>query len=147
MPRFAVHPDHLHAALEERCERVRKSRSTVLFRRGEKAFGMFLVLRGTVSLDFGVDSSAKLASAYGPGALVGLPATLTGRNYSMTATVTDDAELGFLTSLAVNSLLRQRPDLCQQLLTILGEKISQTRQITRALLNNETPPSQGANVV
>jgi CRP-like cAMP-binding protein len=139
MPLFTAHPD-LHMALEERCERVRKSRSTVLFRRGDKAVGMFLVLRGTVRLDFGVDSSAKLASAYGPGALVGLPATLTGRNYSMTATVTDDAELGFLTSQALNSLLRQRPDVCQQLLTILGEKISETRQVTRALLLTGSTP-------
>src|SRR5580704_380254 len=133
MPRFTAHPD-LHAALERRCERVRKPRSTVLFRRGERAFGMFLILKGTVSLDFGVDSSVGLANTYGPGALVGLPATLTGRDYSMTATVTDDAELGFLTARAVESLLREQPDLCQQLLTILSAKIAHTEQLTKALV-------------
>jgi hypothetical protein len=57
---------------------IRSARTTVLFRRGEPAFGMFLILKGTASLDFGVDGAAGLASAYGPGALVGLPATLTG---------------------------------------------------------------------
>jgi hypothetical protein len=31
--------------------------------------------------------------SYGPGALVGLPSTLNRRNYFMTATVTEDAEL------------------------------------------------------
>jgi CRP-like cAMP-binding protein len=139
MPRFTAHPD-LHMALEERCERVRKSRSTVLFRRGEKAFGMFLILKGTVSLDFGVDSSVGLANTYGPGALVGLPATLTGRDYSMTATVTDDAELGFLTARAVESLLREQPDLCQQLLTILSAKIAHTEQLTKALVRKENLP-------
>ena len=36
-------------------EMVRKPRSTVLFRRGEKASGMFVVLSGKVSLDLGVD--------------------------------------------------------------------------------------------
>jgi CRP/FNR family cyclic AMP-dependent transcriptional regulator len=139
MPRFTAHPD-LHAALERRCERVRKPRSTVLFRRGERAFGMFLILKGTVSLDFGVDSSVGLANTYGPGALVGLPATLTGRDYSMTATVTDDAELGFLTARAVESLLRDQPDLCQQLLTILSAKIAHTEQLTKALVRKENLP-------
>jgi len=83
----------LQLALEQGCEKIRKPRYTVLFRRGEKAIGIFLVFSGKVSLDFGVDS--PLARTYGPGALVGLPATVTGRNYSMTATVTEDAELGF----------------------------------------------------
>jgi CRP-like cAMP-binding protein len=76
-------------------------------------------------LDFGVDGAAGLASTNGPGALVGLPATLTNRDSSMTATVTDDAELGFLTAEALQSLLRERPELCQELLVILGEKLAQ----------------------
>jgi CRP-like cAMP-binding protein len=139
MARYTAPPD-LHTALEQLCERVRKPRSTVLFRRGEKAFGMFLILRGTVSLDFGVDGAAAFARAYGPGALVGLPATLTKRNYSMTATVTDDAELGFLTTQVLESLLRQHAELCQQLLTILSAKISHTEQVTKALLRKEKLP-------
>ena len=128
----------LYAALQQRCERVRKPRLTVLFRRGEKAFGVFLVFRGTVSLDFGVDASTALAC--GPGTLVGLPASLTRTNYSMTATVTDDAELGFLTLQALVSLLRKHPDLCQQLLTILSAKVAHSEQVTKALLRNEEPP-------
>lgn len=133
----------LYAVLEQRCQRVRKPKSTVLFRRGEKAFGMFLVLRGTVSLDFGVDASTGLASACGPGALVGLPATLTRTNYSMTATVTDDAELGFLTPQVLVSLLREHPELRQQLLTILSAKVAHCEQVTKALLRQEKLPGLG----
>jgi len=84
---------NLQHVLEQRSERVCKPRSTVLFRRGDKASGMFVVLSGKVSLDLGVDSA--LCRTYGPGALVGLPSTLTRNNYSMTATVTEDAELVF----------------------------------------------------
>jgi len=130
----------LYEALEQRCERVRKRRSTVLFRRGENAFGMFLVLRGTVSLDFGVDAVTGLASVCGPGALVGLPATLTRTNYSMTATVTDDAELGFLTPQDLVSLLRKQPELRWQLLTILSAKVRHGEQVTKALLRREELP-------
>jgi len=136
---YIAHSD-LYVALEQRCDRVRKPRSTVLFRRGEKAFGMFLVLRGTVSLDFGVDASTALATACGPGALVGLPATLTRTNYSMTATVTDDAELGLLTPQDLVSLLRKQPELRQQLLTILSAKVAHSEQVTKALRRNEKLP-------
>ena len=139
MVRYTAPPD-LQTALEQRCERVRKLRSTVLFRRGEQAFGLFLILKGTVSLDFGVDSAAGLASSHGPGALVGLPATLTKRNYSMTATVTHDAELGFLTIQALESLLREHPEFCRELLEILGSKLAHNEQETKALLRKEKLP-------
>jgi CRP-like cAMP-binding protein len=65
---------------------------------------------------------------------VGLPATLTKRNYSMTATVGQNAELGFWPSEALQLLLRQRPELCQQLLAVLGERMSENQQVAKALL-------------
>ena len=136
---YISHPD-LYAALERRCDRVRKRRSTALFRRGEKAFGMFLVIRGAVRLDFGVDTSTALGNVCGPGALVGLPATLSRSNYSMTATVTEDAELGFLTPQDLVSLLHQQPELRQHLLTILSEKVAHSEQVAKALRCKEKPP-------
>lgn len=123
---------NLQTILEQRCERVRKPRFTVLFRRGDKASGMFVVLSGKVSLGFG-DNSA-FDRSYGPGALVGLPSTLTRRNYCMTATVTEDAELGFWSPEALDSLLHNRPDLCRQLLVILGEKMAENYQLEEASL-------------
>jgi CRP/FNR family transcriptional regulator, cyclic AMP receptor protein len=131
-----AHPD-LYAALERRCERVRKRRATVLFRRGDKAFGMFLVIKGTVRLDFGVDASTALGNLCGPGALVGLPATLSRTNYSMTATVTEDAQLGFLTPQAVAALLREQPEFRQDFLTILSAKVAHTEEVTKALRCDE----------
>jgi CRP-like cAMP-binding protein len=136
---YIAHSD-LYAALERCCEKVRKRRSTVLFRRGEKAFGMFLVIRGTVSLDFGVDAPTALANVCGPGALVGLPATLSRANYSMTATVTENAELGFLSPEALVCLLRKQPELRQHLLTILSAKAAHSEQVAKALRRNERLP-------
>jgi CRP-like cAMP-binding protein len=96
---------------------------------------MFVVFSGNISLDFGVNT--PLARSCGPGALVGLPSTITGCNYSMTATVTQDAELGFWTPGALESLLRDRPELCHQLLTILGEK---TIELQMAIKEAVNPP-------
>jgi len=124
---------HLRYILEQRSERVHKPKSTVLFRRGDKAFGMFVVLSGKVSLDLGVDSVA--GRSYGAGALVGLPSTITRQDYSMTATVTEDAELGFVSPEALEALLHKCPDLYQPLLVILSEKIAEGREDERVLLN------------
>jgi CRP/FNR family transcriptional regulator, dissimilatory nitrate respiration regulator len=133
-------PADLQTALKQNCERVRRRRGAVLFRRGENALGIFVVLAGKVSLDFGVDS--KFACSYGPGALVGLPATLTRRTYSMTATVIDDAELGFWSLDELDLLLQRRPDFCRQLLVILGERMAENQQMAKALLAKDERPEQ-----
>lgn len=131
---------HLRYILQQRSEKVRKPKSTVLFRRGDKACGMFVVLSGRVSLDLGVDS--LVGRTYGAGALVGLPSTLTRQNYSMTAVVMEDAELGFLSPEALESLLGQNPELCQPLLVILREKIAESREDERALVDRRVPTEQ-----
>jgi CRP-like cAMP-binding protein len=138
-------PIHLQTVLEQQGQTISKPKASVLFRRGEKASGVFLVLSGRVSLDFGVDSA--FARSYGPGALVGLPATLTGRNYAMTATVTEDAELVLWTPEALSSLLRNRPDFCRELLEIWGEKMAENQKVAKALLTRDEHPLQQANVV
>ena len=118
---------HLRYVLLQCSEKIRKPESTVLFRRGDKACGMFVVFSGKVSLDLGVDSI--MGRSYGAGALVGLPSTLTRQSYSMTATVTEDAELGFLTPDALEGLLRQHPDLYPP----LGFQIIQAQQRSGSL--------------
>lgn len=138
-------PVSLQVALNLCCERIRKPKGSVLFRRGERATGLYLVLSGKVSLDLEVDTA--FARAYGSGALLGLPATLTKRDYSMTATVTEDAELGFCSVQALDLLLRQRPDLTQELLAILTERMVENQQTVKAMLESKKPPLQWTSVI
>jgi CRP-like cAMP-binding protein len=133
----------LQTALQEHRVIIYKPKSAVLFRRGEKAFAMFVILSGKVSLDFGVDSA--LARSYGPGALVGSPATLTGRNYTMTATVLENAELVVWTREALDSLLQNRPDLRQQMLAVLGERMAENQKLAKAMLTRDEQPHQEIN--
>jgi CRP-like cAMP-binding protein len=128
---MAGDPSSLQSVLEQHSERISKPKSSVLFRLGEKASGMFVILSGRVKLDFGV---ASADCTYGPGALVGLPSTITRRNSSVTATVTEDAELGFLSPERLDSLLHQRPELCEKLLVILGERFTDNHRFVHALL-------------
>jgi CRP-like cAMP-binding protein len=136
-------PD-LQATLRQR-DKVRKPKSSVLFRRGEAAKGVFFLLSGKVSLDFGVDSS--FGRAYGPGALVGLPASMTSRPYSMTATVTEDAEVVFWPVPAFDALLRERPDLCRELIVIPGEKMAENQKLAHTVLHKPEHPIEESTVV
>jgi CRP-like cAMP-binding protein len=70
-----------------------------LFRRGDKAVGVFLVRRGKVSLS--LDGTSVISRTLGPGSLLGLPATLSGEPYSLTATVAEDCQLDFIRREAV----------------------------------------------
>jgi len=92
-----------------------------------------------VRLDFGVDT--PLTHFYGPGALVGLPATLTKLPYSLTATVTENAELGFLSSEVLDLLLRNDPALCRELLTVLGEETVELKKVKQTMLDSGDPAS------
>jgi hypothetical protein len=56
--------------------------------------------------------------------------------------VTENAELGFLSPEALERLLHQHPDLCQPLLLILGEKVAESHEDERALLNRREQPAQ-----
>ena len=124
---------HLKQALEEGSQRIHRKKSTVLFRRGEKAAGMFVVLRGRVTLDYGADSACSCSC--GPGALVGLPSTLTLNDYHMTATVAEDADLIFWNPRRLHSLLRERPDIREMLMAILKEKIAEYHAMETRLPN------------
>jgi len=123
-------PD-LQSILRQGCGRIRKPKNSTLFREGEKPVGVFVVLSGFVRLDFGVD--CPLSRTYGSGALLGLPATLTKSSYSMTATVAEDAEVGLWTPGALNALLVERPELCQQLLVLLCERMLDNHEIMKVL--------------
>jgi CRP-like cAMP-binding protein len=120
-------PITLQTALAREREKISKPKGSVLFRRGTEAFGMFVVLSGKVRLDFGVDSA--LSRTYGPGALVGLPATLTRRKYSMTATVTEEAELSFWNPKELELLLREHPIIATLCFRFLARRWPKTKNL------------------
>jgi CRP-like cAMP-binding protein len=125
--------------LEERCAKSLQRKSAILFCQGEDPFGIFVVFSGQVTLDFGVPRLKN--QCYGPGALLGLPATLTRQPYCMTAIVTEDAKVGFMPYEKVDLLLRECNDIRQQVLNLLGETLSESRKVAKALLSESSRKS------
>jgi CRP-like cAMP-binding protein len=85
---------------------------------------------------FSVDSENNIypPRTLGPGEIAGLPATLTG-HYSLTARVTEDAELGFIPGPRVTEILQLSPHLCMMAMRLMSEEIARVRTALR-----ETPP-------
>ena len=114
---------HLKAIATE----VFKPRGSVLFRRGDVVGGMFVVYSGRVKLGLGCDEQLYPSRNLGAGALVGLPATVSGEPYSMTAEVLEDAQLGFVPREGILDLLRSNSALSFEVMRLLSEEISGMR--------------------
>jgi CRP-like cAMP-binding protein len=69
------------------------------------------------------------------GSIIGLPATINGSQYSLTAVTLCDAKLGFIARKQLLKQMREDPLLAMEILKILSREIHDMREIIR---NNRT---------
>jgi CRP/FNR family transcriptional regulator len=122
-----VPPPGLQTELERLATIVFKPKGTILFRRGDSVSGMFLIRNGQVSLTLDCKNPAYPARTLGPGAIAGLPATVSGNPYSLTAKTVEDSELAFVPRDVALACLHKHPLLCFQVMDMLGGEISDIR--------------------
>lgn len=106
---------------------ISKAKGSILFRHGDAGIGLYLIRCGKVSLALDGVSHAFPPRVLGAGSVVGLPATVAGSPYSLTAKVVEEAELAFVPREAVVDCLRQNPQLCFEVMDMLSGEISGTR--------------------
>ena len=116
----------LATELDRVASNVTLRKGTALFRCGDILSGVFVVRKGSVTLSVDNEASIYPPQTVGAGAIVGLPATLTG-HYSLTALVTEDAELGFVPGPAVTQMLEISPELCMIAMRLMSEEIARVR--------------------
>ncbi|MGA7686857.1 MAG: cyclic nucleotide-binding domain-containing protein [Terriglobales bacterium] len=104
-----------------------EAKGTVLFRRGDEVRGLFLIRSGRVSVALDTGSMEYPPRILGPGAVVGLPATVAGSAYKLTAEVVDSAELAFVPRTEMLSCLRGSVDFCFEVMDLLSGEISGTQ--------------------
>jgi CRP-like cAMP-binding protein len=110
--------------------RVHEPAGAVLFRRGEPSSGIFLVLEGHVSLQLESQGENPLwERIVESNSIVGLPGSLTGDRYSLTAIVLEPSELAFVDRLAVQELIKNDPEVGLELIRALSEEILQMRTV------------------
>ena len=117
----------LQTELEHLATIILKPAGTFLFRRGDEVSGVFLIRSGRISLALDYETPVYPARILGPGAVTGLPATVSGKSYSLTATVVEDSEVAFVSRAQVVECLKNKPWLCFQVMDILSDEIADIR--------------------
>jgi CRP/FNR family transcriptional regulator len=92
--------------------------------------GIFLVRKGSISLRLeSTEGRAILVRTVSPGSIIGLPATLSGGRYSLTAVTREKSELALIDRPTLLALIKGDPNLGLELLRALGEEVAQMRAV------------------
>ncbi len=114
----------LIAALQTQAAVYSRPKSTILFRQGDPARGVYLLLEGSARLLLHRDDNRTvLVRTVGPGYLLGLPGTILSRSYLFTAKLAQDSRVAFIESADLLNFLRQHSDLCFDVVELLGGEL------------------------
>lgn len=105
------------------------SAGTLLFRQGEEVKGIYVVNSGRVRLSLTDASTGSVSDRFAEsGSILGLPATMAGNAYSLTAEVRSAAEVVFVPREQVLAVLRGQPALCFEVVEILAQEVAHMRR-------------------
>jgi CRP-like cAMP-binding protein len=115
---------------------------TVLFQQGEAVRGIYVVNSGKIRLSLtdpdGLSAPERIAQE---GSVLGLPATMGGSPYTLTACVQERAQVVFVDRERALALLRQNPMLCFEVVEILAHEVSHMRLDTVVVFSGSSNPS------
>jgi len=102
---------------------------TLLFRQGEDVKGIYVLNSGRVRLSLTDAATGSVSDRYAePGSVLGLPATMSGNAYSLTAEVHSPSEVVFVPRDRVLEMLRLQPALCFEVVEILAQEVAHMRR-------------------
>jgi CRP-like cAMP-binding protein len=101
----------------------------VLFREGQVATGVYIVRQGSAILTSGSNGETVLTAEAGPGSLLGVPAVIGNKAYSLTAVAMPGAQLSVASCEDFIDLMQSNPHFSFQLLKVLAEEVRFARKV------------------
>jgi CRP-like cAMP-binding protein len=126
---FVADPE-LIAALEKRARSIDIGPNRVLFRQGDAPIGVFILTKGTARLTRRSKGEEVLTARVGAGSLLGVPAVIGAKPYSLTAEAMKGAELSLLTAGYFVHLMHTEPELSFRLLQVLAAEVRFAREVS-----------------
>jgi CRP-like cAMP-binding protein len=120
-------PPHLCEVLEAIGAESTAAPGSFLFHRGDNCQGVFVIKSGRVRLSMETHGSALERTA-GSGSVLGLPATMSGKPYSLTAEVIEITKYIFVDVGRVRHTLVHNSELCFEVLGLLSREVQQLRE-------------------
>ena len=124
---FSADPE-LIEALQKRAKPAPMGPDRVLFRQGDPPTGVFILRKGNATLTSQSDGDAVLSVQAGPGSLLGLPAVVGGKPYTLTAQAAEGAEFDMVPCEEFVELMRTEAQLSFRVLQILAAEIRFARE-------------------
>jgi CRP-like cAMP-binding protein len=110
-------------------ESRRLERGERLFSFGDAAEGVYLIVKGTARASLPGEAGGELVcSTAGAGSVLGLPSALCASRYQFDVEALETLEAVFLPSGTVNEILRQRPELCMQVMSMMCDELTALKQ-------------------
>ncbi len=124
---FLAEPDLL-SVLRKHAFPVDCEADTQLFHQGEDPTGLHILLGGEASMILEDPQGLRVATVpLAPGALLGLPALISDKPYSMSAIAKAGAQIGFVTRNAFSTLMLSEPLLALMVLRVLAAEVHNAR--------------------
>jgi CRP-like cAMP-binding protein len=124
---FTADPE-LIQELERRSTPVPLPPDRVLFHHGEPPSGVYILSKGLALLTGNGSDPFPVIVKAGPGALLGLPAVIGSKPYTLTAQVTQGAEVRLVSSEEFVDLMQSQPSLAFRVLQILASEVRFARE-------------------
>jgi CRP-like cAMP-binding protein len=107
---------------------------------GETGKGIYILRSGSALVSMAAhDGTTRQLRELAPGSFIGLSSTLSCDHCCYTVEATGATNFTFVPAEAAQQLLRSRPDLCLQVIQLLGKEMSALCN-ERTLLNSATKP-------
>lgn len=119
-------PAEICSILGEKGSHESFAAKSILFRAGDPPRGVFLVLSGSVALSAGDNHSAFTRIA-GKGSLLGLPSTVSNRDYSLTAKALTAVTVCHIQPGKFRRMLSSNPALGMAVVSMLSDEVSALR--------------------
>jgi CRP/FNR family cyclic AMP-dependent transcriptional regulator len=125
---FVADPE-LIRALETRATPVKCDADGVLFKQDDPAVGVYILQEGAATLTMTSHDGQLIFSVNAvPGSLLGLPALVSDKPYSLTATALAGAKVSFVSREHFLALVQSDPQLSLRMLQVLAAEVRTARQ-------------------
>ncbi len=99
-------------------------RGEMLYQEGRTPRGAFLICQGRVKLSVCSEAGKRLMlRVAGPGEMLGLSATMSGKPYELSAESMDDIQIAFIKRKDLLKFLRDHREACMQVLHLLSQDL------------------------
>ncbi len=125
-----VADQELIEALQQRARPIDVGSNRILFRQGDPPIGVFILIKGTAKLTRRSKGEEVLTARVGAGSLLGVPAAIGAKPYSLTAEAMRGAQLSLLTTGHFVHLMHTEPELSFRLLQVLAAEVRFARELS-----------------